>query len=99
MAPVTATVPASARLDPGSRITGFAVIDTDGFLVIRGRADAAIIRGGFKGLPAEVAAVLESHPAVREAAVVGLPDERLGHVPVAAVELREGASEIGRAHV
>ena len=85
----------SAQLGKGSdwvRTTDLAVVDSDGFLFIRGRADAAIIRGGFKVLPAEVAAVLESHPAVREAAVVGLPDERLGHVPVAAVELREGAS-------
>ena len=85
----------SAQLGKGSdwvRTTDLAVLDADGFLFIRGRADAAIIRGGFKVLPGEVAAVLESHPAVREAAVVGLPDERLGHVPVAAVELREGAS-------
>jgi acyl-CoA synthetase (AMP-forming)/AMP-acid ligase II len=85
----------SAQLGKGSgwvRTTDLAVIDSDGFLFIRGRADAAIIRGGFKVLPGEVAAVLESHPAVREAAVVGLPDERLGQVPVAAVELREGVA-------
>jgi len=85
----------SAQLGKGSgwvRTTDLAVIDADGFLYIRGRADSAIIRGGFKVLPAEVAEVLEAHPAVREAAVVGLADERLGHVPVAAVELHEGAS-------
>jgi acyl-coenzyme A synthetase/AMP-(fatty) acid ligase len=85
----------SAQLGKGSgwvRTTDLALLDSDGFLFIRGRADAAIIRGGFKILPAEVAAVLESHPDVREAAVVGLSDERLGQVPVAAVELREGAS-------
>jgi acyl-CoA synthetase (AMP-forming)/AMP-acid ligase II len=84
----------SAQLGKGSdwvRTTDLAVLDADGFLFIRGRADSAIIRGGFKVLPGEVAAVLESHPDVREAAVVGLPDERLGQVPVAAVELREGA--------
>jgi acyl-CoA synthetase (AMP-forming)/AMP-acid ligase II len=85
----------SAQLGKGSdwvRTTDLAVLDADGFLYIRGRADSAIIRGGFKVLPAEVAAVLESHPAVREAAVVALPDPRLGQVPVAAVELREGHS-------
>jgi acyl-CoA synthetase (AMP-forming)/AMP-acid ligase II len=84
----------SAQLGRGSgwiRTTDLAALDADGFLFIRGRADSAIIRGGFKVLPGEVAAVLESHPAVREAAVIGLPDARLGQVPVAAVELCEGA--------
>jgi len=42
--------------------------------------------------PDEVVAVLEQHPAVREASVVGLPDRRLGNVPVAAVILRAGAA-------
>jgi acyl-CoA synthetase (AMP-forming)/AMP-acid ligase II len=73
------------------RTTDRAVLDADRFLWIRGRVDEAIIRGGFKVHPGEVAAVLELHSAVREASVVGLPDRRLGQVPVAAVELREGA--------
>lgn len=84
----------SAQLGRGSgwiRTTDRAVVDADGFLFIRGRADAAIIRGGFKVHPDEVAQVLESHPAVAEAAVVGLPDARLGEVPVAAVMLRASA--------
>ena len=42
--------------------------------------------------PDEVRSVLEEHPAVREAAVVGLADERLGMLPVAAVECVAGAS-------
>ena len=67
-------------------------IDADGFLWILGRADQAIIRGGFKVMPDDVRAALESHPAVRGAAVVGRPDERLGETPVAMVELRDGAS-------
>ncbi|MEZ4331709.1 MAG: long-chain fatty acid--CoA ligase [Myxococcota bacterium] len=70
------------------RTTDRAVLDADGFLFIRGRADAAIVRGGFKVHPDEVVKVLESHPAVAEAAVVGLADARLGAVPVAAVTLR-----------
>ena len=73
--------------DAWVRTTDLAALDEDGFLWLRGRADDAIVRGGFKIAPAEVAAALESHPSVREAAVVGLPDERLGQVPVAAVEL------------
>ncbi len=73
------------------RTTDRAILDTDGFLFIRGRADNAIVRGGFKIHPDEVVRVLEQHPAVREASVVGIKDERLGQVPVAAVILREGA--------
>ncbi|MBF6207397.1 long-chain fatty acid--CoA ligase [Streptomyces gardneri] len=64
-----------------------AVLDNDGFLFIRGRTDDAIIRGGFKIQPRLIEDALRRHPAVREAAVVPLPDKRLGHVPVAAVEV------------
>ncbi|HSA41451.1 MAG TPA: long-chain fatty acid--CoA ligase, partial [Mycobacterium sp.] len=66
----------------------------DGFLWILGRADQAIIRGGFKVLPDDVRAALETHPAVRGAAVVARPDPRLGEIPVAMVELREDAEPI-----
>ena len=52
------------------RTTDLARIDADGFLWILGRADQAIIRGGFKVLPDDVQAALERHPAVRGAAVV-----------------------------
>lgn len=77
--------------DAWLRTTDRAVIDADGFLFIRGRADNAIIRGGFKVHPDDVVKVLESHPAVREAVVVGLPDRRLGAVPGAAIILKSGA--------
>lgn len=50
----------------------------------------AAVRGGFKVHPERVQAALERHPAVREAAVTGVPDERLGSVPVAAVEIMPG---------
>src|SRR5439155_24359517 len=53
-----------------------------------------IIRGGFKIVPSEVVAILERHPSVRSAVVIGLPEERLGHVPVAAVELRPEAAPV-----
>jgi long-chain acyl-CoA synthetase len=74
------------------RTTDMARIDADGFLWIIGRADQAIIRGGFKVMPDDVRSALESHPAVAGAAVVGRRDERLGEAPVAMVELREPAS-------
>ena len=66
-------------------------IDADGFVWILGRADQAIIRGGFKVRPEDVRAALEREPRVRGAAVVSKADARLGAVPVAAVELRPGA--------
>ncbi len=77
------------------RTTDLARLDPDGFLFVLGRADQAIIRGGFKIRPDDVRAVLERHPAVRGAAVVGRPDRRLGAVPVAAVELRADADPVG----
>ncbi|GAB2857213.1 class I adenylate-forming enzyme family protein [Nocardioides pacificus] len=72
------------------RTSDLAEVDTDGFLWIRGRADDAIIRGGFKVHPDHVRSVLEKHPSVREAAVAPRADERLGQVPVAGVELEPG---------
>ncbi len=84
--------PAHAR-DGGNwlRTTDRAVLDGDGFLFIMGRADNAIIRGGFKVHPDDVVTALHQHPAIREAAVIGIPDARLGAVPAAAIILREGA--------
>lgn len=76
------------------RTNDLAEIDADGFIFLRGRADDAINRGGFKVLPEEVAAVLRQHPKVGDAAVIGRPDPRLGQVPVAALELPEGSSEV-----
>lgn len=76
-----------------TRTSDLARLDDDGFLWIEGRADDAIIRGGFKISPETVKRVLEQHPSVAEAAVAGVPDRRLGAVPVAAVELRAGEPE------
>jgi long-chain acyl-CoA synthetase len=75
-----------------TRTTDLASIDQDGFLYIHGRADDTIIRGGFKVQLNHVAEVLMNHPAVLEAAVIGLADERLGQVPVAAIEIRPDAA-------
>lgn len=72
------------------RTTDIASIDDDGFVTLHGRADGAINRGGFKVLPETVRRVLMSHPAVRDACVVGVPDARLGHVPFAAIEVAPG---------
>ena len=74
-----------------TRTTDLARIDDDGFVWILGRADEAIIRGGFKIRPEDVRVALERDPRVSGAAVVSKPDARLGAVPVAAVELRAAA--------
>jgi acyl-CoA synthetase (AMP-forming)/AMP-acid ligase II len=76
------------------RTTDLARIDDDGFLWILGRADQAIIRGGFKVQPEDIRAALERHPSVRGAAVVRREDRRLGAVPLAAVELKPGAEPV-----
>jgi len=72
------------------RTTDLGHLDEDGFLFIHGRADGAVNRGGFKILPDEIERVLRQHPAVRDVAVVGVPDARLGEIPAAAVEARPG---------
>jgi acyl-CoA synthetase (AMP-forming)/AMP-acid ligase II len=77
-----------------TRTNDLATLDADNFLWIKGRHDGAIIRGGFKVLPDDVVKALETHPAVREAAVAGLPDARLGQVPVAAYVLKACAEAL-----
>lgn len=81
-----------SRLDPGgwfpTRDAGF--LDADGFLFLGGRTDDVIVRGGENLSPGEIEDVLFTHPDVRDAAVVGVPDEQWGEAVAAAVVLREG---------
>ncbi|MFG2603469.1 long-chain fatty acid--CoA ligase [Streptomyces sp. NPDC048514] len=65
--------------------------DEDGYLYIVDRKKDLIIRGGYNVYPREVEEVLHEHPAVALAAVLGLPDERLGEEVAAAVVLRPDA--------
>jgi long-chain acyl-CoA synthetase len=66
--------------------------DADGYYVIVDRKKDLIIRGGYNVYPRELEEVLYQHPAVGEAAVVGIPDDRLGEEVGAAVALRVGAT-------
>ena len=59
-----------------------ASIDADGFVVVSGRMDDLIIRGGVKVLPQEIEDVLLTHPAVRDAVAIGVPDPIYGQEPV-----------------
>jgi acyl-CoA synthetase (AMP-forming)/AMP-acid ligase II len=65
----------------------YATIDADGTLVLLGRGSACINTGGEKVFPEEVEEVLKEHAAVRDAVVVGRPDERFGETVTAVVEL------------
>jgi long-chain acyl-CoA synthetase len=65
-------------------------MDEDGFFFIVDRKKELIIRGGFNVYPREVEEVLYAHPAVAGAAVIGVPDERLGEEVKAVVALRAG---------
>jgi len=72
-------------------LTGdLAVCHPDGYLEITDRRKDVIISGGENIASVEVERALEQHPAVAECAVVGIPDERWGEVPVAHVVLRSG---------
>ncbi|MEC9362439.1 MAG: fatty acid--CoA ligase family protein [Pseudomonadota bacterium] len=83
----------SPRIGPEwIRTSDIALIDGDGFLFHRGRADGAIMRGGFKVLPETIERALLQHPAVSAVAATGIPDARLGQVPGVAVELKPGAA-------
>jgi acyl-CoA synthetase (AMP-forming)/AMP-acid ligase II len=66
-------------------------LDADGYLYLVGRTHDRIVRGGENVYPAEVERVLESHPGVAAAGVVGVPDERLGQT-IAAFVIASDAS-------
>ncbi|MFB6776097.1 long-chain fatty acid--CoA ligase [Streptomyces sp. NPDC056352] len=66
-------------------------VDQDGYFWIVGRKKDVIIRGGYNVYPHEIEDVLYEHPAVADAAVIGLPDPDLGEEVGAAVVLKPGA--------
>jgi len=83
----------AAAIKDGWFATGdMARVDEDGYFFIVDRKKELIIRGGYNVYPREVEEVLYEHPAVREAAVVGVPHEELGEEVGAAVALKEGQS-------
>ena len=66
--------------------------DGDGYLKITGRLKDMFIVGGSNAYPAEIERMLQSHPQVKQAVVVGMADRRLGEVAMAFVQLHEGAN-------
>jgi fatty-acyl-CoA synthase len=88
----------SASFDPDGyfRTGDLGIVDEDGYVHLVGRRKEVIIRSGFNVYPREVEDRLQAHPAVREAAVVGVPDEVLGEAICACIVPVEGAIVTGQ---
>lgn len=86
-----ATLADRLTADGWLRTGDLARIDDDGFVWIEGRVSSMINRGGLKVFPDEVEEQLREFPGVRDAAVAGVPDDRLGEVPWAFLVVEPGA--------
>lgn len=82
---------AEALIDGWMHSGDIGLRDAQGYLFIVDRKKDLIIRGGFNIVPSEIENVLYAHPAVLEAAVVGLPDAEWGEALAAGVALKDGA--------
>jgi long-chain acyl-CoA synthetase len=69
-----------------------AKVDADGYFFIVDRMKDMIIRGGYNVYPREIEEVFYEHPAVREAAVIGVPDDYFGEEVAAVISLRDGVT-------
>lgn len=80
----------SYRLTERTRVGDLGIVDEDGFVTVTGRIKDVILRGGASIAPLEIDAALMSHPAVHEAAVIGVPDRIWGEEIAAFVVRTEG---------
>ena len=83
---------AAAIVDGWFHSGDLAKVDADGYFFIVDRMKDMIIRGGYNVYPREIEEVLYEHPAVREAAVIGVPDDYFGEEVAAVISLRAGAT-------
>jgi long-chain acyl-CoA synthetase len=83
---------AEAIRDGWFRTGDMARVDADGYFFVVDRKKDLVIRGGYNVYPREIEEVLHEHPAVAEAAVIGVPHEQLGEEVAAVVALKEGTS-------
>ena len=83
---------AGAFVDGWYRTGDVGWIEPDGWVHLTGRCKEMIKVSGFQVAPAEIESVLHGHPAVVDCAVFGVPDERAGELPVAAVCLEPGST-------
>ena len=80
-------------LRDGWLLTGdMAQVDEDGFIYLVDRKKDVIITGGENLYPVQIEDFLRTHPAIKDVAVIGLPDKRLGEIAAAIIEIKEGAS-------
>ena len=87
---------AEIKKEPGWLLTGDMAEERDGFIYLVDRAKDVIITGGGNIYPVQIEDFLRSHPAVKDVAVIGLPDARLGEIAAAIVSVREGMSLTGQ---
>ena len=74
-------------------LTGdMAMQDEDGFIFLVDRKKDVVISGGENLYPVQIEDFLRAHPAIKDVAVIGLPDPRLGEMAAAIIELKEGVS-------
>ena len=66
--------------------------ERDGFIYLVDRAKDVIISGGENLYPVQIEDFLRAHPAVKDVAVIGLPDQRLGEIAAAIISVKDGAS-------
>ena len=65
-------------------------MDEDGFIYLTDRKKDVIITGGENIFPVEIEDVLQSHPGIYDVALIGVPDERLGEIAAAIIEVKPG---------
>ncbi|WP_329396107.1 class I adenylate-forming enzyme family protein [Streptomyces melanogenes] len=85
---------AEITVDGWIRTGDLGFIDRDGLIRLIDRSKDLIIRAGQNVYPSEIERALQTHPAVRDAAVVGVPDEDFGEVPLAYVVVEEGTGTV-----
>jgi long-chain acyl-CoA synthetase len=76
--------------EPGWLLTGDMAEERDGFIYLVDRAKDVIITGGENLYPVQIEDFLRANPAVKDVAVIGLPDSRLGEIAAAIVSVKEG---------
>ena len=86
-----AATAATLTSDGWLRTGDMAMVDADGFIWLVDRKKDVIITGGENLYPVQIENFLSAHPAIKDVAVIGLPDARLGEIAAAIIQLKQGA--------